>query len=300
MLRVRLFEQSLISHILDGEIKTPCHLCIGQEAVAVGVCQALQPEDVVFGNHRSHGHYLAKGGSMNALCAEIYGKETGCSRGRGGSMHLAAPEVGFMGSVPIVAGTVALAVGAAMAFKMRGEKRIVVAFFGDGAMQEGIVYESFNLARLYSLPILFVCENNQYATHMKARDCLFTQPHLIAEGIGYEPDRRDGNDVVAVNTSTAIRREWIVSRNQPFFIEFTTYRLCGHVGPDDNILGKHLDIRPEEEVAAWQAKDPLKNFKSILTTEDFFQISDEVAEAHQFAKESPWPNPEDLEKYVYA
>ncbi len=295
MLRIRLFEQSLIPGILDKSLKTPCHLCVGQEAVAVGVCQALKPQDVVFGNHRSHGHYLAKGGDMKALCAEIYGKEMGCSKGRGGSMHLAAPEVGFMGSVPIVAGTVALALGAAMAFKMRGEDRIAVSFFGDGAMQEGIVYESLNIAKLYRLPILFVCENNLYSTHMKVEECLFNPPHVIAEGIGYEPYFREGNDVLGVYRAMSL-----MSLNQPTFVEFKTYRLCGHVGPDDNILGAHTDIRPKEEVEEWSKKDPILGWEKYLSLEEFAEINKEVEAAHDFAKNSPWPNPDDLEKYVYA
>jgi pyruvate dehydrogenase E1 component alpha subunit len=295
MLRIRLFEESLIPGILSGEIKTPCHLCIGQEAVAVGVCRALRSQDVVFGNHRSHGHYLAKGGDMKALCAEIYGKETGCSKGRGGSMHLADPEVGFMGSVPIVAGTAALAVGAAMAFKMRGEDRIAVSFFGDGAMQEGIVYEALNLAKLHRLPILFVCENNQYATHMRLQDCLFNPPHVIAQGLGYSTKLIDGNSVMDVYSAVLDTLEY---SNLPEFIECWTYRLCGHVGPDDNILGEHLDIRPKKEVDGWRLADPTVSTEWTTTTLN--SVRKEVEESHQFAKESRFPDSNTLENYVYA
>ncbi|MBI2574132.1 MAG: thiamine pyrophosphate-dependent dehydrogenase E1 component subunit alpha, partial [Candidatus Wildermuthbacteria bacterium] len=142
MVRIRECEESCVDPIVRGEIKTPVHLYVGEEAVAAGVCAVLSLKDVVFGNHRSHGHYLAKGGGMRELVAEIYGKATGCSRGRGGSMHVTAPEAGFLGSVPIVAGTVALAMGAALSFSMKKEKRVAVSFFGDGATGEGVLHES--------------------------------------------------------------------------------------------------------------------------------------------------------------
>jgi len=171
MLRIRLCEESLVEPILKGDIKTPCHLCSGQEAIAVSVCSALEERDYVFGNHRSHGHYLAKGGSMRELIAEIYCKETGCSRGRGGSMHIIYPEKGVMGTAPIVGGTISLAVGAALAFSIRKENRVVVSFFGDGAVGEGVLYESLNFASLKKLPIIFACENNLYSTHMSIKEC---------------------------------------------------------------------------------------------------------------------------------
>lgn len=241
---------------------------------------------------------------MNALAAEIYGKATGCSKGRGGSMHIADPEVGFMGSVPIVAGTVALAIGAATAIKMRNEHRIVVSFFGDGAMQEGIVYESLNLARLYRLPVLFVCENNQYATHMRIQDSMRSLPNEIARGLGYPTEVVDGNNVESVYLSTMINRGNIIWERRPYFMECNTYRLCGHVGPDDKVLGEHLDIRPREEVEAWKAKDPIKQttfkFGETVVAEWLESIREEISEAHEFAKNSPWPDPDSLEDYVYA
>jgi len=303
MLRIRLFEQALIDPILSSEVKTPCHLCIGQEAVAVGVCSALRPQDQVFGNHRSHGHYLARGGDMNKLAAEIWGKETGCSKGRGGSMHIAAPEVGFMGATPIVAGTVSLAVGAALAAKIKREDRIVVSFFGDGAMGEGVVYESLNLAALWKLPIIFVCENNGYATHMPTNKCWngAREFHEVAESIGIDGYWLDGNDVTLVNDSV---KSAIAHMNDgPTFLECETYRLCGHVGPDDNILGSHTDIRPKKEIEEWQMKDPLRSdittfmAAGILSDE---AITKEVQEAIEFARTSPWPNKEDLLRDVYA
>ena len=166
MKRIRLCEESLIEPISNGEIRCPVHLYSGEEAVATGVCAALEKNDYVFGNHRSHGHYLAKGGSMDAMVAEIYGKETGCSRGRGGSMHLIDPEKGVMGVAPIVAGTISLAAGAALASQIRKDKRVTVTFFGDGATGEGVLYEMLSFAGLKKLPLIFVCENNLYSTHL--------------------------------------------------------------------------------------------------------------------------------------
>ena len=161
-----LAEEAVARMVESGEARCPCHFYIGQEAIAAGVCAALDRCRHGMGGHRSHGHYLAKGGSLAAMFAEILGKETGCSGGRGGSMHLMAPEHGILGTVPIVAATVPLAVGAAMAYKMRQEQRVAVAFFGDGTFEEGHVHESLNLAALYRLPVVFVCENNLYASHM--------------------------------------------------------------------------------------------------------------------------------------
>src|SRR5689334_1697206 len=153
MLRIRRAEEAIARMVESGEARCPCHLSIGQEAVAAGVCAALDLEDTIWGGHRSHGHYLAKGGSLEGLFAEVLGKASGCSGGRGGSMHLSAPEQGVPGTVPIVAGTVSLAAGAALAYKMRGDARVAVAFFGDGAVEEGSVHETLNLASLYRLPL---------------------------------------------------------------------------------------------------------------------------------------------------
>jgi TPP-dependent pyruvate/acetoin dehydrogenase alpha subunit len=310
MVRIRLFEESLIEPILNGEIRCPVHLYSGEEAIATGVGAALNEKDYVFGTHRSHGHYLAKGGGMRELIAEIYGKETGCSRGRGGSMHIVSPEIGMVGSAPIVAGTIPLALGAALASKIRREKRVTVSFFGDGAAGEGVLYESLNFAVLKKLPIIFACENNFYSTHMPIREC---RPENNIFKIGkpfcIQSYRVDGNDVLKVYevAKNAVR---LCRKGQgPFFIEFMTYRLRGHVGPDDNIQGTHMDIRPKEEIEQWKKKDPIKNFEKfliknrILGKEDLKKIiqeaEEEVKEAHQYAKMSPYPDPKELGKYVF-
>ncbi|MGH2401060.1 MAG: thiamine pyrophosphate-dependent dehydrogenase E1 component subunit alpha, partial [bacterium] len=199
MLRIRIFEERAADLVEAGEIKTPCHLYIGQEAIAAGVCAALNRDDYVWGGHRSHGHYLAKGGEMPAIMAELFGKVTGCSGGRGGSMHVVAPEVGLMGTVPLVAATIPLAVGSALAAKQRRDSRVSAAFFGDGAVEEGHVHESMNLAAVYRLPVLFVCENNFYSSHMQLLERRVADNILdTAAAHGLSGARLDGNDVIAV------------------------------------------------------------------------------------------------------
>jgi len=310
MLKIRLCEESLVEPILKGKIKTPCHLYTGEEAIATGVCAALDKNDYIFGNHRSHGHYIAKGGNLKQLIAEIYCKETGCSRGRGGSMHVVAPEVGFLGAAPIVAGTISLAVGAALASKIRGDKRVSVSFFGDGATGEGVFYESLNFAALKKLPIIFACENNFYSTHMPLRECRF-KDNIYESGIpfGVPGYKIDGNNVLEVYEVTKKAVEMCRRGEGPVLLEFVTYRLRGHVGPDDNIQGLHTDIRPKEEVEEWRKKDPLEIFKAfllkkqVLTKDEIdkikFEIESEVKEAHLFAQRSPYPNEKELCKYVF-
>jgi len=310
MVRIRLCEESLVEPILNGEVLSPVHLYSGEEAVATGVCAALSEEDYIFGTHRSHGHYLAKGGSMGELIAEIYGKETGCSRGRGGSMHIIEPTKGMMGAAPIVAGTISLALGAALASRIRREKRVSVSFFGDGATGEGVLYESLNFAALKRLPILFVCENNLYSTHMPIRECRPNLPIFhIGKPFGISSFRVNGNDVLKVYETAKEAVDSCREGRGPVFVECVTYRLRGHVGPDDNIQGAHADIRPQEEIDKWKRKDPLGSFKRYLIKnaiaekqelEEIEQTAqEETSKAHAFTKNSSHPKQSDLEKYVF-
>jgi pyruvate dehydrogenase E1 component alpha subunit len=310
MLTIRLFEESIVPYIYNGTIKTPCHLYTGEEAIAVGVCSALEETDYVFGNHRSHGHYIAKGGDLKKLMAEIYCKEMGCSRGRGGSMHIIAKDKGFLGSAPIVGGTISLAVGAALASKIRNDGRVVVSFFGDGAVGEGVLYESLNFASLRKLPIIFACENNLYSTHMPLRECRAVKDiYKSSFPFGVPGYKVDGNNVLKVYEAAKKAVEYCREGNGPVFLEFLTYRLRGHVGPDDNIQGLHTDIRPREEVEKWKKKDPLLRFERYLLRNKVLkksemkkireEIEKEVLEAHQFAEDSPFPSGEGLYKYVF-
>ena len=310
MLRIRLCEESIVKPIADREILCPCHLYSGQEAVAAGICASLTKTDYIFSNHRSHGHFLAKGGSLSAMVAELYGRESGCARGRGGSMHLIAPDVGMLGSAPIVSGTISLAVGAALASRIRKEDQVTVSFFGDGATNEGVLYESLNFSALLKLPVVFVCENNFYATHMPIRDCSIQQRlHKLAEPFGLDCVEADGNDVLQVFEAGKKAIETCRSGEGPVFVECRTYRLRGHVGPDDNIQGMHTDIRPEEEINFWFQKDPLSLFEKYLIDNMVFtqiiidkikkEIEKEVFDAHHYAKTSPFPDREELRRYVF-
>ena len=310
MLRIRLCEESIVEPILKREVLCPCHLYSGQEAIAVGLGASLHARDYVFSNHRSHGHFLAKGGSMAGMFAEIYGRETGCSRGRGGSMHLIDPGVGMLGSAPIVSGTISLAIGAALAGKIRQEDRVAVTFFGDGATGEGVLYEALNFAALMKLPVIFVCENNYYATHMPVRDCRVTNNiHKIADPFCIDKAEVDGNDVLKVYEAGRKAVEKCRNGEGPFFLECLTYRLRGHVGPDDNVQGQHMDIRPPEEVENWRQKDPIMNYEKKLVGQYSFDVdalnkikmdvAAEVKNAHVSAKNSPYPDRKNVLRYVF-
>jgi len=310
MLRIRVCEERIANLVSRGEVCTPCHLYTGQEAVASGLCAALSDSDYISGNHRSHGHFLAKGGSMSKLMSEIFCREAGCSRGRGGSMHLIDPSKGFIGAAPIVAGTVSLAVGAALASSIQKNGRIAVAFFGDGAVGEGVVYEAMNFASIKKLPMIFACENNLYATHMPIRDCRENaQIHMIAAPFGIPSFLVDGNDVLAVYQHSREAVAHCGEGRGPTFIEFLTYRQHGHVGPDDNVLGLHTDIRSKEEIAAWLEKDPIARFKKYLlenniTTDGELKIlmsnvESEVEKAHNEAVKNSMPLEEEVLNYVF-
>jgi len=302
MLRIRKLEERVAELVSRDEIICPCHLYIGEEAVATGICSALRRDDYVFSTHRSHGHYIAKGGDIKALMAELYGRATGCSRGRGGSMHLASPDMGLPGSSAIVAGTIPLAVGAALAFSIQKKDSISVAFFGDGAVNEGVWYESLNFAALKKLPVIFVCENNLYSTHMPLASCLAeTNIYKKAEAFNMPGVRVDGNDVVAVFKAATKAIEDARHGEGPALIECTTYRWRGHVGPSDDL---DKGLRSKEELDYWKKRCPIKMFEEVLFKRGILSESDkipiysdivrEVEEALAFAKESPYPDPGEL------
>ena len=310
MLRIRYVEDGFLQPIMDGETRCPVHLATGQEAAAVGVGLALKTHDYLFGTHRSHGHHLAKGGDLRGLVAEVFCRETGCAAGRGGSMHVIDPAAGMVGAAPIVAGTVPLAVGAALGAVIRRRKSVAVACFGDGAMGEGAVWESMNLAAVLRLPVMFVCENNLYATHMPIRECR-VRPTIAdsGESLGVPGLAVDGNDVLAVHRAAIAARRHCIGGKGPVFLELRTYRLRGHVGPDDNIQGQRTDIRPPDEVLEWKRRDPITRFKRVLRTKARLSpaeldriergVRTEVEEAFVLARQSAFPNPDEYMSYVF-
>ena len=301
MLRIRKFEEKVAELVSSKEIITPCHLYIGQEAVATGVCSALRKDDYVFSTHRSHGHYIAKCGDIKALLAELYCRVTGCSKGRGGSMHLASPDVGLPGSSAIVAGTIPLAVGAALAFSIQKRDSVSVAFFGDGAANEGTFYESLNFAALKKLPVIFVCENNFYSTHMPISACLAdTDIYKKAKAFKMPSVRVDGNNVVEVFKVAKRAVEDAHCGKGPALIECMTYRWRGHVGPNYDL---NKGLRSKEELEYWINRCPIKAIEKFLLEHDFIseleknkiyeKIEEEIEESVVFAKESPYPDPDE-------
>lgn len=309
MLRIRTAEQMLAVKRSQGLIGGPVHLGVGQEAIAVGVSDSLIPTDAVFGAHRSHSHLLALGSPVHRLFAEVLGRETGASRGMGGSMHLWDQSVGFFGSVPIVAGTVPLAVGAGLAAHMRRTGDISVAYLGDGAVEEGIVHESMNLASVTNARVLFVVENNLFASHMhisQRQSSPFTARFGQANGMPFEVV--DGNDVAAVASSAARLIEKIRNDEGPAFLEAVTYRWYGHVDWREDIdVGVN---RSEEDLRSWRQRDPVRRLEEAMTASGFWsegdgielraRLANEAESAWDQAMNDPFPGENALLDCVYA
>ena len=307
MLRIRKFEEKVVELYPAQDMRSPVHLYIGHEAIATGVCLNLRKDDYVSSNHRGHGHCIAKGMDMRLMLAEFYGKKTGYCKGKGGSMHLVDPENGVLGTSAIVGGGLPLAVGAALASVMQGNERVSVAFFGDGAVDEGSFHESLNFASLKKLPVVFVCENNFYATnsHQSARHSN-NDIACLAEGYMMPSVCVDGNDVITVfeTARNAINRAR--SGKGPTFMECRTYRWKAHVGPDCDV---EKGCRPREELDQWVKRCPVKRFRELLLDENVLpesemlelarQVDEEIEEAVIFAKNSPLPSPTELYEDVY-
>ncbi len=304
VLKIRLVEEAIISHYPKQNMRCPVHLSIGQEAVAVGVCKAALHTDYVLGNHRSHAHYLAKGGDLFSMIAEIHGKKTGCCSGRGGSMHLIDLEANFLASTPIVGGTIPLAVGVAFSQKLRKKEGATLVFFGEGATEEGVFSESLNFASLQDLPILFICENNFYSVYspLSVRQSPTRSRIKIAEAHGIKTFFSDeGNEVEEVFSLAKEAFSFLRKEKKPVYIEFTTYRVKEHCGMYED---DHLGYRPEEEVAFFKQRCPLKkqeirlkergiwDEKSFL--EEKKKIEEEIEKAFVEAEKAPYPSFEEV------
>lgn len=308
MLFIRQVEETIATMYSEQEMRCPIHLSIGQEAAAVGVCEALKPTDQIFSTHRCHAHYLAKGGDLSRMIAEIYGKSTGCIGGRGGSMHLMDTSKGIISSVPIVASSIPLAVGAALADKIDGRKRVSVAFFGDACVEEGIFHESANFASLNNLPVLFVCENNFYSVYTPLNERQPDRPlTALADAHGIKSLHVDGNNVLKVLEASQEAVEHCRSGKGPFFLVLDTYRWREHCGPNyDNDIG----YRAESEFLEWKEQDPVSNFidalkaNKELTDQELQSITAKLQElidaSFVFAKTSRLPTPDEVSQFVYA
>ena len=298
-----MIEEEIAERYSQQEMRCPVHLSIGQEAPAVGVCESLSINDLIFSGHRNHAHYLAKGGNLKKMLAEIYGKSSGCSGGKGGSMHLTDKDCGFVAATPIVGSTVPIAAGASLHLKNEGEKRVAVIFLGDGAMETGVVSETLNFASLKGLPILFVCENNLYSVYspLNVRQPNNRSISDIARAHGLETIKIDGNDVEEIFKTTKSSVEKIRERSNPIFFELSTYRHREHCGPEfDNKLG----YRSINEFEEWLLRDPVKlqekKVGRTLSDEDVSLIRTEIKEAFNYALNAPFPDKCKTQSNVYS
>ncbi len=305
MTKIRLFETQLQEFFAAGKIPGFVHLYIGEEAVATGACATLSNDDFITSTHRGHGHLIAKGGDLKLMMAEIFGKRTGYCKGKGGSMHIAAVELGILGANGIVGGGGPIANGAALACQYKGNDNVVVCFFGDGASNQGTTQEALNLASAWRLPVVFVNENNGYGiscptcksmavADIADRAAAYDIPGVVV----------DGNDVLAVNEAVAAAVARARNGEGPSLIECKTYRWRGHFEGDACVY------RPDEEVEGWVRKDPVKQFAERLTAEGILtsdaiaaiesEIKQELADAVAFAEQSPLPEPSEVLEDVYA
>lgn len=298
---IREVEERIREIYPTDKIKSPVHLSIGHEAIAVGVCHALKTEDTIFGYYRSHAIYLAKGGDLKRMMAELYGKRDGCAGGWGGSMHLVDMGVGVNSTTAIVASSVPNAVGYAYANKLRGNTNVVVSFFGDGATEEGVVWESLNFAALHKLPILFVCENNSLAIHTRQEQRqAVTDISARARAFGAKTIELKGNDpnLVYVEAQDCVDR--IRAGQGPFFMELETSRWLEHVGPGEDWK---LGYRTEDEVGPWQSEDGVAIAAARIDVSVRERIDSEIQhqieQAILFAENSHFPDPEELLNHVY-
>jgi pyruvate dehydrogenase E1 component alpha subunit len=308
MILIRAAEEWIGDMVAAGHIRCPCHLAIGQEAPAVAVARHVVPGDRMFGAHRSHAHYIALGGSVHKLMAEVQGKVTGVSRGFGGSMHLLDVARGFMGSVPIVGATIPIATGAGLAAKLDGRQGLAVSWLGDGATEEGAFHESLNLAAAMQLPVLYVCENNLFSSHMHID---LRQPSNVtarfAEAHRVPWETVDGNDLVALDAAVGRAVAAIRAGGSPRFLEAVTYRWRGHVGPRED---EDVGVKRKEDLSQWKGRDPIRRLADALIADDLLtpaaleamwtEARAEVAAAWDQATADPFPPTEDLLGVVYA
>jgi pyruvate dehydrogenase E1 component alpha subunit len=305
MLTIRRFDSRVLEIYREGIMRGTSHPYIGEEAIAVGACAALRQDDYITSTHRGHGHCIAKGGDIKLMMAELLGKATGYSRGKGGSMHIADVSKGILGANGIVGGGMGIATGSALSARVKGTDQVTICFFGDGALNQGILHECSNLAAIWKLPVIFLCENNQYA--MSARADKFTSvpdPSVRAQAYGFPGIRVDGMDAIAVYQVAAEAVERARRGDGPTMIVATTYRYFGHH------VGDPLNYRTKEEVDEWRKTDSIERFKAHLLDERVLdetriqqleeQVNAAVEDAIEFARNSPEPTVEILMEDVYA
>ncbi len=305
MLIIRRFEERMEKVFLKGAVSGTCHTSIGQEAVAVGACAAIKPTDYVVSNHRGHGHFIGKGGDVKRMMAEMYGKAAGYSRGRGGSQHMADFSIGFLGSNGITGGGIPIATGAALAIKRKREPHVVLCFFGDGAANQGAFHEALNMAAIWKLPVVFVCENNRYAMSTPFHEAFaIDRIATRAKAYGMPGATANGNELLAVVEKTHEYAERARAGEGPALLEFMTYRMTGHSRGDPRIY------RTREEEAQWARRCPIERLRQHLRTIGALDdardaqvqadVDRELAEAEQFAESSPVDDLANIEQGVFA
>ena len=298
MLKIRHFEKRVERLFLDGEIPGFVHLYIGEEAIAAGVCANLRKDDYITSTHRGHGHTIAKGADLKPMMAELFGKATGYCHGKGGSMHIADFSIGMLGANGVVGGGIPLAVGAALASKVKSSKQVAVAFFSDGATNRGTFHEGLNMASIWKLPVVFVCENNQWASTASSKEMLSVKDVAQrASAYAIPGITADGNDVLEVHRLSREAIERARNGDGPTLLEFKTFRIKGHFVGDPELY------RRKEEVEEWMKKEPIERFKKYLYENGYLakedeqlienSILNEIEEAVEFARSSPFPVPED-------
>ena len=306
ILKYRLVEETIAEEYKNQKMRCPTHLSVGQEAVSAAFSEFFAKKDYVVSSHRAHIHYLAKGGNLKKMIAEIYGKETGCSKGKGGSMHLVDLNVNFMGSSAIVANSIPVGTGLALSSKIKKKGQKSFIFFGDGAVEQGAFYESINFAAVRKLPAVFVCENNLYSVYssMESRQPKNRKIFEMVNSIGVKSFACDGNDVIQCYNTIKKGLSYLNKFKKPIFLKFYTYRHLEHCGPEKD---DHLHYRDPKELNYWKIKDPLQVSKKYLNKSQIDQIQNietnlihKIYEAFKFAKKSPYPKKDTAFKDVYA
>lgn len=309
MCLTRTVEEKIVNEYPKNEIRCPVHLSIGQEAISAGVSSVLKKKDFILSAHRSHAHYLSKGGSIHAMVGEIYGKETGCAKGLGGSMHLIDLKAGILGCVPIVGSTISIAAGVALSSKLKKKDSLTVVYFGDGAVETGVFYETLNFSKIHNLPILFICENNFYSTftNLHVRNSKPNDITHLSKSIGIKSFKEDGNDVEKVFQKTLKAKKFIIKNNKPVLIEFRTHRVYEHCGPNiDDIL----EYRPKKFLDKWLSRCPLRMYEKklikskTLSKKKIENINNEIKlkvnKIFKKVKKDRFPKKRYLNKFVYA
>jgi pyruvate dehydrogenase E1 component alpha subunit len=306
MAKIRAFEEQVNELYKGAKMPGLAHLYVGEEAVAVGVCEALRRDDVITSTHRGHGHCLAKGARVDLMFAELLGKEAGYCRGKGGSMHIADQDSGNLGANAIVGGSAGIATGAALSAKMRGTDQVAVCFFGDGALGQGLLYESMNMASLWQLPVIYVCENNLYGEYTPGAETIAGEILSRPRALGVHAESVDGQDVQAVRETVLRLVQRCRNGQGPAFVEAKTYRYYGHHVGDVN-----REYRTRDEENEWRSKrDPLQMLSSRLIAQklvdgDVFEriltdVKTEIEKGVEFAMNAPFPSPDQVDQDVYA